>query len=67
LHAGERVNSCKNAGYLNPVLPAEVLAGGRLSHDHGHGFTPDRPADRKTPEKGHSTVETVAFTEPGKG
>jgi hypothetical protein len=61
---GERVNSCKNAGYLNLVLLVEVLAGGRLSHDHGHGFTPYRPADRKTPEKGRSEVETVALTEP---
>jgi hypothetical protein len=64
LYAGERENFSKNAGYLNLVLPVEVLAGGRLSHDHGHGFPPDRTADRETPEKGRSTMETVAFTEP---
>ena len=67
MYAGELANSYENAGYQNLVLLVEVLAGEIWSHDHLHSFAPDRHPDRKTPEKGDSEVETVAFAESGKG
>ncbi|MEI6293981.1 MAG: hypothetical protein WCP36_09875 [Methanomicrobiales archaeon] len=67
MYAGELANSYENAGYLNLVLRVEVLAGEIWTYDHLHSFTPDCPPDRKIPKKGYSTVEKVAFAEPGKG
>jgi hypothetical protein len=41
--------------------------GGVLVPEHLYCFPQDRTPDRKTPEKGNSEVEKVAFAEPGKG
>ena len=47
--------------------PGKGLGISRWAHDLGYRFAPDRHIDRKRPEKGNSKVETVAFTESGKG
>jgi hypothetical protein len=63
LSAGEQGNSCENAGYLDLVLPVEVLAGRTRFHDDMHCFVTDRSFNRKRSEQGDSEVETVAFAE----